>query len=134
MAATHGKDAYFQWNSVSLHPFCNDISFPRDIDTVETTTMGDANKEYIVGLKNGSFSISGIWEAGASSVDATLGDALGTSAAFEYRANSAAVGVSNPKYTGTALLTSYEQTAGTGDAVAFSAEFMVTGAVTRATA
>jgi hypothetical protein len=134
LAATHGKDAYFLWNAVSLHPFCNDVTFARDIDTVETTTMGDSAKEYIVGLKNGSFSISGIFEAGASSVDATLGDALGTSAAFEWRANSAAVGVANPKYTGTALLTSYEATATTNDAVAFSAEFMITGAVTRATA
>jgi hypothetical protein len=35
------------------------------------------------------------------------------------------------KYTGEAFLTSYETSAGVGDIVSFSAEFQITGAVTR---
>lgn len=133
MAATHGKDAYFLWNSVNLSPYLTEFSLSRDLDTAETSTMGDSSKEYIAGMKDATIDCSFIFEAGSGTVDATLGDAQGTSAAFEIRANSASVGVTNPKYTGTAILTSYELSPSIGDAVAGSASFQVTGAITRAT-
>ena len=133
MAAVHGKDTYFLWNAVNLSPFATEVSFPQEAETAETATFGDSWKEYVVGLKDATISASGVWSGTAAEVDATLGGALGTSASFEFRGNSAAVGAGNPKYTGTAILTSYEVTGGIGDAVSWSAEWQVSGAVTRAT-
>ena len=133
MAAVHGKDTFFEWNSVDLSPYLNDFSFPREVDTAETSTFGATYKTYVTGLVDATISAGGVWDGAAGAADATLTAGLGTSAAFEYRGNSAAVGTDNPKYTGTALLTKYEITAGIGDAVAFSAEWQLSSTVTRAT-
>jgi hypothetical protein len=133
MSAIHGKNTYFMWNSVDLSPYLNDFSFPREADTAETSTFGATYKTYVVGLIDASISGSGVWDGAAGGPDATLAAGLATSAAFEFRANSAAVGVSNPKYTGTAILTKYEITGSIGDAVAFSAEWQLSSTVTRAT-
>jgi hypothetical protein len=130
MAFTHGKDAYFVWNSVNLSSYINDISFPQEVDLAETSTMGNTAKTFLAGLLDGSISIGGLFD---STADAALGGAIGTSAAFEFRANSGAVSATNPKYTGSAILQSYEPSASVGDAVQASAEFQISGAVTRAT-
>jgi len=133
VSALHGKDSYFMWNSVNLSPYMNDLSFPREADTAEVSTFGSTYKSYVVGLIDSTISIAGPWDGAASGPEATLGPAVGTSAAFEYRASSAAVGTTNPKYTGTAILTKYEPSGSIGDAAAYTAEFQVTGTVTRAT-
>lgn len=135
MASVHGKDAFFSWNSVTLSTYTNQITESLSTDSAETSTMGLASKTYLPGLRDGTFSISGIFDGAAGLEDATLaaGYLANTIAAFEFRANSAVVGVNNPKFTGNAFITSYEVDAGIGDAVSFSADFQVTGNVTRAT-
>jgi hypothetical protein len=133
LSAVHGKDTFFEWDSVDLSPYLNDFSFPQEADTSETSTFGATHKSYVVGLIDATISGSGIWDGTAGAADDTLAAGLATSAAFEYRANSAVAGTNNPKYTGTAILTKYEITGSIGDAAAFSAEWQVSGPVTRGT-
>ena len=129
----HGKSTVFKVdnNAGSLTDISNtltDVSFPQSVDTAETSAFGSSAKSYIVGLTDSTLSISGNFDA---TVDAHLAAVLGQAASlsFEYGPEGSTAGM--VKYTGEALLTSYEKSGAIGDVVTYSAEFQVTGAITR---
>jgi hypothetical protein len=137
VAFVHGKSAVFKLDDSGatlrdLSAYLNDISLSRDIETAETTTFGVAGsaKTYIVGLSDATFSISGLFDATA---DGYLAGVLGQSAtlSFEYGPAGSTAGL--VKYSGECIMTSYEVSAAVGDAVQASADFQVTGAITRGT-
>jgi hypothetical protein len=142
MAFVHGKTSKFSIDNaagspVDISAYCDDISFSRNLDTAEVSTFGDSAKEYLIGMSDATISISGKFDAaGASTVDAVLAGILGASAtsSFEYIPGGGSAGASNPAYQGECWLTSYEVSGSIGDAVAFSAEFQCSGAITRAVA
>jgi hypothetical protein len=133
MAFVHGKTAEFQIDNsggslTDISAYCDNVDFPLTADTAEVTTFGDASKEYIGGLKDATISISGSWDATADGVLAAI---IGLTGSFQYGPAGTTGG--NIKYTGECICTSYNVTAPVGDKVSFSAEFQVTGAVTRGT-
>jgi TP901-1 family phage major tail protein len=142
MAFVHGKKAVFKIDNSAGTPtdisaFCEEVSLSRSIETAETTTFGNDSKTYITGLTDATVSLSGKFDAAnASAVDAVLTGILGSAStvSWAYRTSSASTSTSNPEYQGEGILTSYEVAATVGDAVTFSAELQVSGAVTRATA
>ena len=105
------------------------VTWPREVDATETTSFGSNQRTYIVGLANSTVSVEGYFDA---TVDGYLAGIVGGAAGtIEYGPQGSTS--SNIKYTGEAILTSYELSSGVGDAVTFSAEFQITGAVTRGT-
>lgn len=137
MAFVHGKSAVFKLDNASgslvdYSAYLNDLSLSRDIETAETTTFGVAGsaKTYIVGLSDATFSISGLFDAAA---DATLAAVLGFATPLEFEYGPAGLTGGFTKYTGNCIMTSYEISASVGDAVQASADFQVTGAITRTT-
>ena len=116
----HGKSAVFKVDNsggslTDISNTLNSVSFPRDIETLETTSFGSSDRSYVVGFKNATISVEGSFDA--------------TSVSFEYGPEGSTS--SFVKYTGECLMTSYETSAGVGDIVTYSAEFQITGAVTR---
>ncbi len=135
MAFVHGKDSVFKLDNsggslTDISTYVNSVDFPETADVAETTTLGDGSKSYIVGLKDATLSISGLWD---STLDGILGAVVGQSAtlSFEYSPEGTTGG--NVKYTGECILTSYSQSSPVGDVVGFSADMQVSGDVTRAT-
>lgn len=133
MPFVHGKSADFRIDNSSgsltdISAYCDSVDFPMTADTAEVTTFGDTSKDYIAGLKDATISISGSWDATA---DAVLAAIVGLSGSFQY--GPAGTTASNIKYTGECICTSYNVSAPVGDKVSFSAEFQVTGNVTRGT-
>ena len=135
MAFVHGKDSAFKLDNSSgtltdISTYVNSVDFPETADVAETTTLGDSSKSYIVGLKDATISIAGLWD---STVDGILGAVVGQSAtlSFEYSPEGTTSG--NIKYTGECILTSYSQSSPVGDVVGFSADLQVSGDVTRGT-
>jgi len=131
----HGKSTVFKVdnNAGSLTDISNtltDVSFPQSVDTAETSAFGASAKSYVVGLTDATISVSGNFDA---TVDAHLAAIVGKadSVSFEYGPEGSTA--TYTKYTGEALLTSYEKSGAIGDVVTYSAEFQVTGAVTRGT-
>jgi len=131
----HGKSTVFKVdnNAGTLTDISNtltDVSFPQSVDTAETSAFGSSAKSYVVGLSDATLSISGNFDA---TVDAHLAAIVGKadSVSFEYGPEGSTS--TYTKYTGEALLTSYEKSGAIGDVVTYSAEFQVTGAVTRGT-
>ena len=135
MAFTHGKDSVFKLDNASgaltdISTYVNNVDFPETADVSETTTLGADNKTYIAGLKDATISLSGLWD---STADAIFGAVVGQSAtlSFEYSPEGTTGG--NVKYTGEAILTSYAISSPVGDAVGYSADLQVSGAITRGT-
>lgn len=137
MAFVHGKSAVFKLDDSGgtlrdLSSYLNDVSMPRDIETAETTTFGVSGsaKTYITGLTDATISISGLFD---STADGYLAGVVGNTAtlSFEYGPEGSTGG--NVKYSGECIMTSYEVSASVGDAVQASADFQVTGTITRGT-
>lgn len=137
MAFVHGKTAVFKIDDSGgtlrdISAYLNDVGFPRNIDTAETTTFGvsGSSKTYIVGLNDATISISGLFDATA---DGYLAGVLGQSATLSFEYGPAGSTGGYVKYSGECIMTSYEVSAAVGDAVQATAQFQVTGSITRGT-
>lgn len=131
----HGKAAVFKIDDSggtlrNISDSLNSISFPREAEVLETTSFGSSDRTYIVGFKNGTISIEGSFDA---TYDGYLAGVLGQDATLSFEYGPEGSTSTYTKYTGECIMTSYESTAGVGDVVSYSAEFQITGAVTRGT-
>ena len=131
----HGKAAVFKIDDSggtlrNISDALNSISFPREAEVLETTSFGSSDRTYIVGFKNGTISIEGSYDA---TYDGYLAGVLGQDATLSFEYGPEGSTSTYTKYTGECILTSYESTAGIGDVVSISAEFQISGAVTRGT-
>ena len=129
----HGKSTHFTIDDTAGSPqdisdTLTSVDFPETIETAETTAFGATSKSYIVGLRDASLSISGIWDA---TVDSYFIGTEPASRTFIY--GPAGNTASNVKYTGECILTSYSLSNPVGDVVTYSADFQCTGGVTRTT-
>jgi hypothetical protein len=129
----HGKSTSFKVDNAAgsltaISDTLTDVSFPQTVETAETTSFGSNAKTYIVGLSDSTVSVSGNFDA---TVDTHLEAVLGQAAtlSFEYGPEGSTNG--QVKYTGECIMTSYEKSGAVGDVVTYSAEFQVTGSVTR---
>jgi hypothetical protein len=130
----HGKSTDFALDdtggtSRNLSNTITSVDFPETLDTAETTAFGASAKSYIVGLTDATISVSGIWDA---TVDGYIqGGAEPASRSFIF--GPAGSTVSNVKYTGEAIVTSFSISNPVGDVVTYSLDLQVTGAITRGT-
>jgi hypothetical protein len=129
----HGKSCNFTIDDTgdSVRDISNvltSVDFPQTRDTSETTAFGSSAKSYIVGLSDATISISGLWDA---TVDGYLAGTEPTSRHFVFGPAGSTSGY--VKYTGSCIMTSYSGAVPVGDVDTFSADFQVTGAVTRTT-
>lgn len=140
MAFRHGKNAAFKLDNASgslvdLSAYLDEIGFPVSAETGETTTFGKTAKTYIIGLTDATLSLSGKWD---STVDAHFAGVIAAQSAgtvstvsFEYGPEGTASG--RIKYSGEALVTSFDTSSPVGDVVTFSVELQVSDSVTRGT-
>lgn len=128
----HGKNAQFELAGTNLSTTLNEISLPREIETAETTAFGTQDKTYIVGLSDATVSLSGMFDAttntAINAIITNLKSGSVASASFTYGPSGSAA--SSPKFTGEALVTSYEISSPVGDVITYSLELQCTGAVT----
>jgi predicted secreted protein len=136
----HGKNAQFRLDGtagslVNISDTLNEISMPREIETAETTAFGQNDKTYITGLADATISLSGMFDATTDTIIsgniANLKSGSVSSVSFEY--GPAGSASAQPKFTGEALITSYEVSSPVGDVVTYSLELQVTGGVTGTT-
>ena len=135
MAFVHGKDSKFKLDNSSgsltdISSYVNNVDFPETADVAETSALGSSNKSFVVGLKDATIGLTGLWD---STADAIFGVVVGQSAtlSFEYSPEGTASG--KVKYTGEAIMTNYSISSPVGDVVGYSADLQVSGAVTRGT-
>jgi hypothetical protein len=123
MAFLHGKGTAVLYRQYDLSSYFNDASVSRSMEPAETTAFGASSKTYIVGLKDGTVSLNGMFDGSANAVDEVLQARLGTEdgglVTICYGGATAGNRVSISKVE----TTSYDVSAPVGDVVAASAEF-----------
>ena len=129
MAFVHGKGTAFSVDGNDISSYTDSVSLDKSIDTAETTAFGDDDRTYIAGLRGQTFSASGHWDSTFDGYAAGMDD--GAVVAWEYGPEGGTTG--DVKYSGNALIASYNQSSGVGDKASWSASFQVTGSVTRGT-
>lgn len=129
----HGKSTNFSLDdtggtSRDLSDVLVSVDFPEVVETGETTAFGATSKSYIVGLRDATISVSGIWD---STVDGYI---IGTEPATRTFIFGPAGSTSGyVKYTGECILTNYSVSSPVADVVTFSMDLQCTGGVTRTT-
>ncbi|MFF8831386.1 hypothetical protein [Streptomyces sp. NPDC015131] len=120
------KDCYIVVNGVNFSDHVSSVEVSLSKDEVETTNFSGSGRERVAGLKDDKFSITFQQDFAAANVDATLYPLYNNETEFtvEVRPTSAAVSVTNPKYTGTCILLEYTALGGdVGDLSEIEVEF-----------
>ena len=135
MAFVHGKDSYIALDATGGGALTNYSAYvdsveglPGEQEFADVTALGDEGHKNIPGLENGSFSLSGHWDA---VLDAVLGPKRTVTTTFEYGPAGNTSGL--VKYTGECWITSYTVSSPVGDKVSWSASLQIDGQVTRST-
>ena len=127
---SHGKNVNVFLDEYDFSTYFNDVSASTTIDTAETSAFGTSAKSYVVGHRDGTVSLSGMFESTESvGTDQYFATALGS--ATKIKLIVAPEGHSNGA--GAIMLqaddTSYEVSSAIADIVQASAEFQSTDAV-----
>lgn len=123
-------------NGTAMHANITKVTINLTAEDVDQTNFGSGGwRERTGGLKDGSISFDFQNDYAAAALDSQLMPLLGTSIAFDIRpASTATVSASNPKYTGTLLVTEYSPVDNAvGDLASFSVTYPTVGTVTRGT-
>jgi len=122
-------------NSVDLTDHITSVSgFNETCADLQTTAMGETNVSRIGGIKDSSVSITFLNDFAASEVYATLAALLGTAVPVTITPVAGSVTATNPKKTGSCLVTELPFIDGSvGDLAEVSVTWPVTGAITTAT-
>jgi hypothetical protein len=137
-------DAYLTVTNAAASPVARDLSarvrsitIDQSMAMQDDTAMGDTFTSSAVGLQSWSVTVEFLQDYIAdanNAVDATLSGllAIGKTTALVIRPTSAAKGSTNPEWTGTAVLESYNPVSGSvGDEAMASATFSSAGALSR---
>ena len=120
-------------NSVDLTDHVASVTINQKFDELDTTVFGSAGKQRIAGLEDSSIAIEFLQDYASASVEATLYGLIGTSTTVIIQAKSGAVSATNPKWTGSCLVTELQPVAGAaGELAKQSVTWPVTGTLTRA--
>ncbi len=128
--------SFLSLNATDLSTYTAKIELSIEVDEQETTTFASSSyKEVLGGIRSGSLGITFKQDVAAGLLDSIMWPLLGTVVAFEVRLSNAAVSTSNPKYTGSVLISKWAPISGSvGDVAEVEVEYPTTGVVTRATA
>lgn len=97
-------DAFLSINAVTLSSFVRSCRLTEEYDVIETTTMGNTQKEWAAGFGDGTLEVTWAAAVATGEVLQTLEPLTGTAVAFIHRNASGAVSTSNPQTDGTVLI------------------------------
>lgn len=134
MAEVVFTDAHLSLGGTDLSDHVRSVTLNYSAETGDITAMGDDTRERIGGLKDWSLDVEFNQDYAASEIDATLFSLVGTSVAIVLRPDSAAVGSTNPEFTGNGILESYQPVGGSiGEVHTSPVRFSSAGTLARAT-
>ena len=119
----HGKNVNVFINEFDFSTYFNDVSATSTVETSEVSAFGSSAKEYIVGLLDGTVSLSGMFDGTATGTDVVFSAVLGSTTK-----QNVIVAPSGHSNGATAIVleaddTSYEVSGAVADVVQTSAEF-----------
>lgn len=134
MAVLVLTSTYLSLNATDLSSYAKKIELAVDAEQLDATDFASGGwRESVGGLKSGTISFDANDDVAASALDSIMWPLLGTVVAFEVRMTSSAVGTSNPKWTGSVLITGHNVGGDVGTLAQKGYTLPTSGTVTRAT-
>jgi hypothetical protein len=133
------KSAFFLANAantlVNLSPYCDSLTVPQSVTTVETSTFGTVSKSYIVAMSDGdTIAMNGPYDVTVHTQLTALKAAQAAgSAAAAYIFGPGGSVAAQARSAGSVFLMAYNVSSGVGGRVEYTASLQVTGAVTNGT-
>jgi len=129
MAFIHGKSAVVLHGAFDLSSFLNTAQVQSSVAYGDTTAFGASAKAYIVGLKDGTVSASGMFDGSASAVDETLTASIGSNTLSPVTLATAGTTLGNRVALLLAKTTSYQVSSPVGDVVSVSYDAQADGGI-----
>ena len=95
-------------NAVDLSDHVKTVTINYTAAELDATTMGASSIARLPGLKDWTMDVTFTQDYGSSSVDATLFPLVGTASVVDVKPVNGARSATNPSYTGTGILSSYQ--------------------------
>lgn len=128
MSFSHGKSTYISLNGVDLSAYVTTSQIEKTADDHDVTTYGQTTHVYSGGLKDGTATMSGIYDNGVSGPRATILSLVGTTCTLVRRPDGTGSGKAQDSVT--VLVTKYVETNPVADMVTWSCDMKLAGAVT----
>jgi len=128
------EDAFVSVDGNDISSSVKSVTVNYSAEMQDDTTMGDDTKSNKGGLKNWSAEVELLQDFATGQLDSILFPLVGTTVPVIFRPTSAAVGPSNPNYTGNGTIESYPPLGGTvGDLASTTISIQPAGTLSRAT-
>ncbi|MEU7817061.1 hypothetical protein [Pseudonocardia sp. NPDC049154] len=129
MAFVHGKGTAVTIGGDDLSAFANNVAFNRSADSHDVTTFGKNSKVYVGGLKDGTATVSGIYDdAALTGPGAVFRPLIGSTVELVYMPSGDGTGKTT--HTVDVVVTAYEETAPVADMVTWSATLQMSDDIT----
>lgn len=127
---------FLSLNGTDVSEYVRKAELTMEVEDKDVTTYSSLGwKEVLGGLKSGELSIEFLQDVAATEIDSIMWPLFGTVVPFVTRADQAAVGASNPSYSGNVLIKQWNPLEGSiGDEASVGVSYPTSGAVARATA
>lgn len=124
---------YLIFNSVNLSDHVKSATVSAEGDQLDSTTMGDTWREFLMGVKSGTLTIEFLDDFAASSVDATIWAAFnaGTVVAAAVRPVNTTIASTNPEYQFNVLPNQWNMGGSHGELAGKSLSFPLSGSITQ---
>ena len=131
MAFIHGRKATVLYGASLLSDYLNEFSLAHTLETGETTTFNADSKTYIVGLRDGTAQLQGLFDGSADASDEVLQAAFASDAKAAVTLSPQTSSVGAMAYLIDAHSGSYEVSAPVADIVAAGADIQADGGIER---
>lgn len=127
----HGKNAKVALGDLNATSYLNEASLTATSETAQTSVFGDGVTKYVLGLRDGTVSLSGFFEGTTGAIDDILSGFLGVddAANFMVLPTGDADGPGSRAWFGKGDLTSYETSSPVSDVVSVTAEIQADSGV-----
>jgi hypothetical protein len=130
MAFSHGRKTFISLNAVDLSAFTTTSALEKTSDKHDVTTYGNDNHVYSTGLKDGTCTMSGVYDNTAGGPRATIQaiQSAGTAVTLIRRPDGTGTGKAQDSVS--VIVTKYNETNPVADMVTWSCDMQMSGAVT----
>lgn len=128
MTFVHGRNTYISLNAVDLSAYVTTSQLEKTADKHDVTTYGQSTHVYNGGLGDGTATMSGVYDNGASGPRASIQALIGTTCTLVRRPDGTGTGKAQDSVT--VLVEKYVETNPVADMVTWSCDMQLSGPVT----
>jgi len=134
MPVLASTNPYLAINGVDRSSYVRSVGLAVEVEELETTAASSSGaRSRIGGLRTGTLDVEFNNDFADGLIDDIVWAILGTVVTFEYRPVNTGVGVNNPRYSGSVLISSWTPVSqAVGELVTVAVSWPTSGAITRA--